>query len=60
MIQDSNWRPLPDFLTIKKSTIEGLGYLLPRHSLPEQILELPTFMIPVFKMDILDFLLELL
>ena len=25
MIQDSNWRPLPDFLTIKKSTIEGLG-----------------------------------
>ena len=25
MIQDSNWRPLPDFLTIKESTIEGLG-----------------------------------
>ena len=25
MIKDSNWRPLPDFLTIKQSTIEGLG-----------------------------------
>ena len=25
MIEDSNWRPLPDFLTIKKSKIEGLG-----------------------------------
>ena len=25
MIQDSNWRPLPSFLTIKVSTIEGLG-----------------------------------
>ena len=25
MIQDSNWRPLPGFLTIKESTIEGLG-----------------------------------
>ena len=25
MIKDSNWRPLPDFLTIKESTIEGLG-----------------------------------
>ena len=25
MIKDSNWRPLPDFLTIKTSKIEGLG-----------------------------------
>ena len=25
MIKDSNWRPLPDFLTIKNSKIEGLG-----------------------------------
>ncbi len=25
MIKDSNWRPLPDFLTIKISKIEGLG-----------------------------------
>jgi SET domain-containing protein len=25
MIKDSNWRPLPNFLTIKESTIEGLG-----------------------------------
>ena len=25
MIQDSNWRPLPDFLTIRSSKIEGLG-----------------------------------
>ncbi|MFL2603380.1 MAG: SET domain-containing protein-lysine N-methyltransferase [Flavobacteriaceae bacterium] len=25
MIKDSNWRPLPDFLTIKASKIEGLG-----------------------------------
>ncbi|MAD30308.1 MAG: hypothetical protein CMC00_04695 [Flavobacteriaceae bacterium] len=25
MIKDSNWRPLHDFLTIKQSTIEGLG-----------------------------------
>ena len=25
MIKNSNWRPLPDFLTIKQSTIEGLG-----------------------------------
>jgi SET domain-containing protein len=25
MIKDSNWRPLPNFLTIKQSTIEGLG-----------------------------------
>ena len=27
MIQDSSWRPLPDFLTISKSTIEGLGLI---------------------------------
>ncbi len=27
MIQDSNWRPLPDFLTISKSSIEGLGLI---------------------------------
>ncbi len=25
MIKDSNWRPLPNFLTIKQSAIEGLG-----------------------------------
>ena len=25
MIKNSNWRPLPDFLTIKTSKIEGLG-----------------------------------
>tara|TARA_B100000575_G_C23129340_1_gene654782 strand:- start:646 stop:1014 length:369 start_codon:yes stop_codon:yes gene_type:complete len=25
MIKNSNWRPLPDFLTIKISKIEGLG-----------------------------------
>jgi len=25
MIKDSNWRPLPDYLTIAKSKIEGLG-----------------------------------
>ena len=25
MIKDSNWRPLPDFLTIRTSKIEGLG-----------------------------------
>ena len=25
MIKDSNWRPLPSFLTVKESTIEGLG-----------------------------------
>ena len=25
MIKDSNWRPLPDFLAIKNSKIEGLG-----------------------------------
>lgn len=25
MIKESNFRPLPDFLTIKNSTIEGLG-----------------------------------
>ena len=25
MIKDSNWRPLPNFLTIKQSSIEGLG-----------------------------------
>ena len=25
MIKDSSWRPLPDFLTIKPSKIEGLG-----------------------------------
>tara|TARA_Y100000385_G_C13078052_1_gene632431 strand:- start:1523 stop:1891 length:369 start_codon:yes stop_codon:yes gene_type:complete len=25
MIKDSNWRPLPNYLTIKQSTIEGLG-----------------------------------
>ncbi|MFZ9074985.1 MAG: SET domain-containing protein [Flavobacteriaceae bacterium] len=25
MIKDSNWRPLPDFLTIRQSKIEGLG-----------------------------------
>lgn len=25
MIKDSNWRPLPDFLTINTSKIEGLG-----------------------------------
>ena len=25
MIKDSNWRPLPDFLTIRSSKIEGLG-----------------------------------
>ena len=25
MIKDSSWRPLPDFLTIKTSKIEGLG-----------------------------------
>jgi|TARA_B110000046_G_scaffold97156_1_gene104868 hypothetical protein len=25
MIQDSSWRPLPGFLTIKESSIEGLG-----------------------------------
>ena len=25
MIQDSSWRPLPSFLTIKESSIEGLG-----------------------------------
>ena len=25
MIKNSNWRPLPDFLTIKNSKIEGLG-----------------------------------
>ena len=24
MIKDSNWRPLPSFLTVKESTIEGL------------------------------------
>ena len=27
MIKDSNWRPLPDFLTISKSSIEGLGLI---------------------------------
>ena len=30
MIQDSNWRPLPDFLTISKSSIEGLGLITTR------------------------------
>ena len=25
MIKDSNWRPLPEFLTVKSSKIEGLG-----------------------------------
>ncbi len=25
MIKDSNWRPLPNFLTIRQSKIEGLG-----------------------------------
>jgi SET domain-containing protein len=25
MIKNTNWRPLPDFLTIKESPIEGLG-----------------------------------
>ena len=25
MIKDSNWRPLPDYLTIAQSKIEGLG-----------------------------------
>ncbi len=25
MIKNSNWRPLPDFLTIRESKIEGLG-----------------------------------
>jgi len=25
MIKNSNWRPLPDFLTIRSSRIEGLG-----------------------------------
>ena len=25
MIKNSSWRPLPDFLTIKPSKIEGLG-----------------------------------
>ncbi|MDC0514513.1 SET domain-containing protein [Flavobacteriaceae bacterium] len=25
MIKDSNWRPLPSYLTVRESTIEGLG-----------------------------------
>ena len=25
MIQDSNWRPLPSFLTIKINTLDALG-----------------------------------
>lgn len=34
MIKDSNWRPLPDFLTIRQSKIEGLG-LFALKDLPE-------------------------
>ena len=34
MIKDSNWRPLPDFLTIKTSKIEGLG-LFALKNIPE-------------------------
>ena len=34
MIKNSNWRPLPDFLTIRSSKIEGLG-LFALRDLPE-------------------------
>ena len=34
MIKNSNWRPLPDFLTIKTSKIEGLG-LFALKNIPE-------------------------
>ena len=34
MIKDSAWRPLPDFLTIGNSKIEGLG-LFALKDLPE-------------------------
>ena len=30
MIKDSNWRPLPNFLTIRQSSIEGLGLFATR------------------------------
>ena len=31
MIKDSNWRPLPTYLTIKQSTIDGLGLFTTKH-----------------------------
>jgi SET domain-containing protein len=34
MIKKTTWRPLPDFLTIKESKIEGWGVFAPR-DLPE-------------------------
>ena len=34
MIKKTSWRPLPDFLTIKQSKIEGLGVFAKR-DLPE-------------------------
>ena len=52
MNKQKEWRPLPDSITIKESTIEGLGVFATKYIQQTLILEYLTFMIKDFQIII--------